>query len=306
MTSRARDFTLSSVKVSGKTKVYGIIGYPVTHSLSPVFQNWFLQKNGEDAVYVPFPVVPEQLTAALSGLLASQIAGLNVTVPHKESVLSLVQADQNALSIGAVNTLKVVDGLWHGINTDWLGFRRVLQGLQVNPGEAALLFGAGGTARAVLHALDAHGVKQVYLCNRSQQRVDALVTHATVHYPQMELTPLPWQQADIELASHQCGILVNTTSIGLAQEDVFPFVCYGHGVAIDAVYRPDASTAFCRAVSGGDRVVVDGLPMLIAQGAAAYAWWFNQQEPDTWHALQWMANKLQRQQTDLPGWRVEG
>ena len=140
--------------ISGATRVYGIIGHPVAHSLSPLFQAEFFRQFSIDGVYVPFPVEPARLEAALDGLAAVGVVGFNVTVPHKEAVYALLGGDADAEAIGAVNTVRRDDAGWAATNTDWLGFAGVLEGLGVDAGKgAALVFGAGGTARAAVHAL---------------------------------------------------------------------------------------------------------------------------------------------------------
>jgi len=281
--------------------LYGILGWPVTHSLSPMFQSLFLQQRGLDAAYLPFGVKPELLEQAMDGLWALGVEGFNVTVPHKEAVFRRVSCDNDARKIGAVNTVRRTASGWQGTNTDWKGFLAVVEGIDVDMhGQRAMLFGAGGTARAALHALALLNLEKLYVCNRNADRLDSFLKFAQKTYPDLRCEAVSWQQQDVNRASSECLLLANTTSIGLAKNDVFPFELAGHGACIDAVYSPGGETPFTKA--GGERYVVDGLPMLIAQGAESFAWWHGDEMPDRVAALSWMEAYLNRRPTALPGW----
>ena len=292
------------MRIDGTTKLYGIIGWPVSHSLSPLFQSYFIEQSGSNAVYLPFAVAPESLQQAVDGLWAVGVQGFNVTVPHKESVFKMVRADSDAKAIGAVNTVRRHSFGWQGSNTDWQGFVAVLKGLELDlKGSNVLLFGAGGTARAVLHALSQLSLGKVYLCNRNPERLAAFQLFAQLTYPQLECETIAWRQPEVEAASRDALLLVNTTSIGLEPTQQFPFqlpASSAGGVAFDAVYRPDGKTAFLAAAEG--RRGVDGLPMLIAQGAAAFAFWHSCDWPDCGRALAWTEGQLGRKVKALSGW----
>jgi len=295
--------------IHGKTSLYGIIGDPISHSLSPLFQNYFLEQAQQDAIYTPFHVLPDTLNLALLGLHASHIQGLNITVPHKETALALVNADKDSRVIGAVNTIKRTAKEWLATNTDWQGFAAVLQGIQADIQNApVLLFGAGGTAKAVIHALVKQGAKKIYICNRSTQRAEQLIHQVTKNYT-IEIIHLVWQQDDVSKACKTCKTIINTTSVGLQQSDIFPFTIAGKGVAIDAVYKPSGDTAFTLAATSGGYYTTDGLPMLIAQGIASFAFWHHDtiqsghlSLPDKLESLHWVERQLARQPLNLPGW----
>ncbi|MFQ5344420.1 MAG: shikimate dehydrogenase family protein [Mariprofundus sp.] len=292
------------MKTDGMTTTYGIIGWPVKHSLSPQFQSRFLSRKSINAVYLPFAVPPELLAQAVGGLWAVGVQGFNVTVPHKESILQMVEADADACRIGAVNTVKRQENGWQATNTDWRGFKAVIEGLNVDiEGKQVVLFGAGGTSRAVLHALNALNPGKVGVCNRNPERLDALIEAAKISYPNLNCEPVLWQQEAVTVACRDTVLLINTTSIGLQKGQDFPFVLSGNGVAIDAVYRPDGKTAFVEAASQAGRLSVDGLPMLIAQGAAAFSWWHDCDKPDCSQTLAYMQQYLGRDLVELPGWR---
>jgi len=291
------------VEITGKTNIYGIIGCPIQHSLSPVFQAYFAQQHDLDVVYVPYHVEETGLKKAIDGLAALGVQGINVTVPYKEAVLPYVQADDDVQCIGAANTLKLVDGNWQASNTDWQGVAAVFAGTGLAlKGEHILLFGAGGTARAVLHAAYKQGVSSVAICNRSPERVERLIEHAKHHYPSMDCYAIAWQQDAVTAMCHKSPMVMNTTSIGLSSSDIFPFQISGKGWLMDAVYKPTGQTAFIGAANSSQRHVTDGLPMLIAQGARSFTNWHPEQTPDILDTLTWMETKLKRDATVLLGW----
>ena len=300
------------ININGKTTIYGIIGDPIAHSLSPLFQNQFLLNVGLNSTYLPFCVNTHNLSQALTGLHAAHIEGLNITVPHKESAMNNVEADQDAKTIGAVNTVKRTDSGWIATNTDWQGFASVLQGLQVNvAGNPVLIFGAGGTARAICHALHNEGAREILICNRSNHRAEKLASDLQSNYSDMKISLLTWSTEDVSKYLSACDVIINTSAVGLNDEDIFPFELNGSGYAIDAVYKQSGKTAFVTAAGKGGFTAVDGLPMLIAQGIASFAYWHkddlhnnNFDLPDKLESLHWVENKLARQPLQLPGWRT--
>ena len=292
-----------SVKISGKTKLYGIIGDPIEHSLSPLFQSRFIEQSGIDAVYVPFRVDQRDIESAMHGLWALNVQGFNVTVPHKESVMPFVQLDECAQRIGAVNTVVRGDSGWLATNTDWIGFTEALKAVDAQvAGASVLMFGAGGTAKAVVYALARLGISRLNICNRGRERAEMLATHIGEHYSHIDCELIEWGENDVEAACLKSKIVINTTSVGLKDAEAFPFRLAGSGVAVDAVYRPDGNTAFCTAARESGRLSVDGLPMLIAQGAAAFSKWFDADMPNLIEAFRWTESQLSRPVADLPGW----
>jgi len=291
----------SLMDINGKTRLFGIIGDPVGHSLSPMFQNYFLQQAGINAVYLPFHVRREGLGAAVDGLHALGVEGFNVTVPYKERLPDTILKDGESVKIGAVNTVRREGDRWHATNTDWLGLKSVIEGLNLEA-STALIFGAGGTARAALHSLAAIGVQSLYICNRGRPRLDSLLEHARKHYPHLEVAGVRWLGSDVREAAAGSQLIINTTSIGLLPDVAeFPFPLAGSGVGVDAVYRPDGRTLFTRAAGCAGLRSVDGLPMLMAQGAASFSFWHGQ-DPDLLTALRWVEAKLGREQVLMPGW----
>jgi len=290
------------VEVTGKTSVFGIIGDPVSHSLSPLFQARFADQHGIDAVYVPCRVQAGDVSTALAGLWVTGMQGFNVTVPHKQTVLSMLQADSDALAIGAVNTVRRGQDGWEGINTDWCGIGNVMKHLQADvKHQDSLLIGAGGTACAVLHALAKRDAQKVYVCNRSEQRLHEFMQHAVGTYPDISFAAVNWNTADVEACIRRCRLVINTTAIGLGDSNaVFPFRVGGDGLAVDVVYAPSGETPFVVAARKGGRKAVDGLAMLLAQGAASFDWWHHTQT-EVAPVMRWMEQHLKR--SELVRWR---
>lgn len=259
--------------ISGATRVTGIIGWPVTHSLSPAMHNAAFAALGLDWTYVAFPTPPAAVGSAIRGLAAAGVAGLNVTIPHKQAALDACSAvSEAAAAIGAANTL-VPDGAggWRADNTDARGFLRALD--EAAPlelgGRTALVIGAGGAARAVVFALRQRGAR-VVVANRTAARAAELGD------------PLEFSRAALERAVAESALVVNCTSLGLhdtALPAELPLDGLGPGhVVVDVVYRPGGTAWLAAAAARGARCV-DGLGMLLHQGAAAFVQWTGQEPP---------------------------
>jgi len=258
---------MMDIPINGRTKLYGIIGNPVSHSLSPAMHNAAFVALGENRVYLPFPV--RDIQTALAGLKALNIQGVSVTVPHKETVIPhLDRIDPVALSIGAVNTIDVrTEGdekVLCGSNTDWLGANRALAETMELPGATVILLGAGGSARAIGFGLKEAGA-EVILCSRTESKGRALASELSC----------PWFPL-AEVAHLRGDALVNATSVGMVprQDDspvpaVFlkPF-----RVVMDIVYAPLQTRLLREAQQAGCRTV-SGLEMLLYQGVAQFELW---------------------------------
>jgi len=290
------------MNLSGETRVYGIIGDPVAHSLSPLFQSRFIEQTGLDAVYVPFHVKSGEVVRALDGLLTLGVKGFNVTVPHKQDVFDIVRADTDAACIGAVNTVKLEGASWLATNTDWQGVHDVLVGLDVDMEQTeVLMFGAGGTARAIVHALAHAKAAKLTICNRSENRLQELSRHVRDKYPDLNVETVAWEQCEVGDASTKSALLINTTSIGLEGKSAFPFELSGEGMAMDVVYAADGATAFVQAADKAGRQAMDGLAMLVAQGAASFCFW-HEKQPEKLATLRWLEARLGHPAAVLPAW----
>jgi len=255
------------MKVTGRTKIIGIFGYPVEHTLSPAMHNAAFEHLGLDYCYLPFLVRPDALQQAVEALRALSLVGVNITVPHKEAVLPFLdEVDSEAAFIGAVNTLVNKDGRLTGYNTDGRGFMLSLasRGIEVS-GRKILLVGAGGAARAVSYYLSAKAEKLV-IYNRGREKLRRLVDDLSKVRENVSATE---ELCGIE----QFDIIVNATSLGLKPDDPLPFdpkPLTGSHVVCDLIYR---DTPLLVTADRQGCVAVNGLGMLLYQGVLAFELW---------------------------------
>ena len=267
--------------VNGETEVYGIIGYPVKHSKSPQFQTAAFRHKNINAVYLPFEVKPENLKKAVNGIKALSIKGINITVPHKEEVIRyLDETSEEVQFIGACNTVKNIDGYLIGYNTDAYGF---IEGLkEIEPqfqDKTFLILGAGGASRAVLYGLIREGAEKIFVANRTIDRVFQIIQDFSKlnRFIQEIIIPVPLDKVEEYLSS--TDIIVNTTSVGLKDEDP-PLFDYSkiqkkHTV-VDIIYK---KTKLLKVAQEKGCKWQDGLPMLLYQGAKAFEIWTGEKAP---------------------------
>ena len=261
------------MNVNGKTRVLGLFGNPVQHTLSPVIHNTISNYIGNDAIYVPLPVQDaDKLGDAVKGCFAMGFKGMNVTVPYKAEVMKyLVEVDEVAEAIGAVNTLVPVEGGFKGYNTDMPGLYRALQsdGIDIK-GKKAIVLGAGGASRAVCYMLRKYGAESIFLLNRSYDKAEALSAEFG------QITPLSLSEykklPDDEYICFQCSSLGLKDGDGLLIEDdsFYEKLSYGY----DLIYKP-GGTPFTKKLSSMGIKCSDGLSMLLYQGIIAYELWFD-------------------------------
>ena len=263
--------------ISGKAKVCGIIGCPVEHSLSPLMHNFFARKMNMDLVYGPFRAEAGDVEAALKGAYALNIAGMNVTIPHKQSVIPwLKELDEGARFIGAVNTLVRTEGGYKGYNTDATGLLRAMREADLEiEGRDWLLFGAGGAAKAAAFVLGSRKAASVTILNPGEDRAKELAQVMNHKFQREFMTPLALEDYR-KLPDRQWQAL-QTTSVGMAPqadraviEDKGFYACISQ--AMDAVYTP-ARTRFMEFVEEAGGRAVNGLDMLIYQGVDAFELW---------------------------------
>ena len=258
--------------VTGRTKVVGVWGHPVGHSRSPAMHNAALASLGLDWVYVPFEVAPDDAAAAVAGLRALGLVGVNVTVPLKERILPLLDVvDEAAARIGSVNTIHNQGGRLHGYSTDGAGFLRSLEAAgQPARGRQVLLLGAGGSGRAVAFALAARGCR-CRISNRTEERASALANDVNKWFPEAA-SVVQWGGP-----AGAFDLLVNTTSLGMSpSEDALPAlppdVFADRPFVYDLVYVP-AQTRLLAAAAAAGCETRNGVEMLVWQGALALALW---------------------------------
>ncbi len=256
---------------SGKAVVAGVAGWPVAHSRSPRLHGHWLKRHGIDGLYAPFAIAPDDFERAVRGLAAAGLAGLNVTLPHKEAAFALSgRADETARRLGAVNTLVFgPDGAIEGRNTDAFGFAENLNDSGVTGSGTAVVLGAGGAARAVVLALQSLGYGPIRVSNRTAARADSL---AATLGPGVDT--VAWAGRAAALAG--AALLVNATSLGMAGQPALdlPLDDLPAGAAVtDIVYTPLETPLLAAARSRGCRTV-DGLGMLLHQGRPGFHAWF--------------------------------
>ena len=274
--------------IDGTTQLVGLIGWPVAHSRSPAMHNAAFAALGLNGRYVPLPAPPGQVGDAVRGLVALGFRGANVTVPHKESVLSHVDAlTPAAQMVGAVNTL-VIDrpGVSRnamptyvtGHNTDVPGFLAALEDANVDPaGKRAVVVGAGGAARAVVAALLTAEAQTVTVLNRTPDRADSLIADLGAHARHTTLRAAPLTRETLVEAARAGGLLINATTVGMTPHDdasIWPddAPLPATLVVADLVYAPQ-QTRLLRQTRAAGAQAVGGLGMLVHQGALAFDLW---------------------------------
>ena len=264
--------------ISGRTALYGVVGHPVAHSLSPAMHNAAFGELGLDATYVALPVAPERLAEALRGAHALGFQGLNVTVPHKQPAREqCLRLDATAEACGAVNTLRRVAEGWEGSNTDAPACRALLEAAGVRRGARALLLGAGGAALAGAWALAGLGAEVAVAARRPEASAELCRRIGAVFPEGPRPCPAPW--AELPSLAAPADVVVNGTSIGLGGADPgFPPFAFRRGqVAVDFVY---GDTAFARRAREEGATLVSGEQILVRQGALAFNLWTGREPPE--------------------------
>ena len=265
--------------INGETRLLGLLGWPVGHSFSPAMHNAALAAAGLNYAYVPLAVRPSGLKTAVSALSSLNFRGVNVTVPHKQTIIPFLdEIDPAAAAIGAVNTVVIEDdGRLLGKNSDWSGFMADLAALDVDvnactelgrSGRSCVIFGAGGSARAVAYGLVQAGA-MVYVVARRQEQAEVLVEEMGL--PHGSITA-----ATVDVVGGLTApLLVNCTPLGMhPHEDgsVWNGEFPPDSFAYDLVYNP-TETLFMRQARAAGCEVANGLGMLLRQGAVAFEWW---------------------------------
>jgi shikimate dehydrogenase len=257
------------------TKRVVLIGHPVAHSLSGAMQQAAFDAQGIDAAYELWDRAPIALADAITEIRGDEFLGANVTIPHKERVVPLVdRLTEEAQVTGAVNTITREGKRLVGHNTDVPGFKVALDklvGRQKMPRNAVVL-GAGGGSRAVVYGLIREGFQRIVVFNRHLHRAEALVKHFGRSAAHMELRAMPWHESIIESELDKSKILVNATSIGLTS-DVSPIsaeILPPDLLVLDLIY---ARTRLLREAEAAGCTIADGELMLLHQGAAAFTLW---------------------------------
>jgi shikimate dehydrogenase len=264
------------MQITGKTKLLGVIGEPIAHSLSPVMHNAALNHLGLDYIYLPFPVKPEALSRAIEWFRVIDLQGFNITIPHKQTIMPLLaEISSTAQLVGAVNTVYQTPQGWAGTNTDVQGFIAPLKNLRDWRGTEVLVLGYGGAARAVVVGCQQLGCKQIHVVGRNPEKLRDF-HQSWADFPGL-VSIHPWGQL-ANLLPH-ADLVVNTTPIGTTPDiNISPVELSAMmglksgAIAYDLIYNP-SKTLFLQQAEQAGAMIFNGLEMLVQQGAAALEIW---------------------------------
>ena len=270
--------------ISGRTRICGIIGDPIEHTMSPVMHNAAFKNKGVDYVYLPFRVEKEELGKAIEGMRALNMRGLNITIPHKVAVIQFLdELDHLADKIGAVNTIVNDNGVLKGYNTDATGFLQALLERGIEPkGKSVVILGAGGASRAISFILAERGSHLVILnrlleldwAKELANRISRIFTR--------EVEALELNKENLSRVLGKADILINATSVGMSPDinetPVTSALLRPNLVVYDIVYNP-IKTRFQREAEVAGATTISGLDMLVWQGALAFEKWTGLKAP---------------------------
>lgn len=268
------------------TELLGLIGHPIKHTFSPMMHNVASQLLELDYLYLPFDISNADLKEGIPGLKALGFKGFNVTVPHKESIFPFLDSvSEEAVVIGAVNCVVNDAGKLHGYNTDAFGVQSALDPFkEVITGNPVMIYGAGGASRAAVYALIRHYRPSViYIVNRTLQRAEQMALHfkQQMHFDEIEVREnAPF---DTDALMKSCKLIINTTSMGMTPLTSDAPVSSSDGftenqIVFDMVYNP-VKTQFLKLAEEKGAVTIEGIKMLVAQGAKSFELWTGKQMP---------------------------
>jgi shikimate dehydrogenase len=270
------------MQISGKTRVFGVIGDPIEHTLSPAMQNAAFQNLGLDCVFLAFPVKSSDVEKAIAGVRGLGISGLNVTMPHKNAVIPyLDDVDEAAKFLGSVNTIVNRDGRLRGFSTDGAGALNALKTNGADPhGKKVVVLGAGGAAKAIAYAL-APEAEELALLNRTPQKTHELTKALYMKFI-AKINSGSLSTSDIWKNLQDADILINATSVGMhpnADESLVQAKWLKPSLTVmDIVYNPVQTKLAADAKAAGAKVV-SGVEMLVYQGAASFEIWTGKKAP---------------------------
>lgn len=256
-------------------KLLGIFGYPIKHSLSPYMHNAVCHELSLPYFYVPFQVAPEKLGQAVDSIRTLGIQGINITIPHKESVMQyLDKISHEAKLIGAVNTIKNENGKLIGYNTDGRGFvASIKEDFDVMPkGKSFIILGAGGAARAIAIQLAIEGCSKIIIANRSLSKAKNIAENINANVPSCIAEAV---ELNSSILVSGADMLINTTSIGMKKEDqsiVDPELLSAIPMVSDIIYNPP-DTPLLKEARKRNAQAANGINMLVFQGAIAFEIW---------------------------------
>lgn len=264
--------------VTGKTKLLGLIGNPVEHSISPQLHNSLSKLMGLDLVYVPLRVDKENLEVLVKALKAVDFVGFNVTIPYKRDIMKFIDDNtKEAILMGSVNTVKKIDGRLYGYNTDGEGFLRSFKeaaGVGFK-GKKVVMIGAGGAARPIAVKIAMDGAEKISIVNRTTQKSVELAEVVNENIAEI-VQVYNFEDKTLKFAFEESDVIINTTSVGMSPDvDKSPVsnIDYFNGqIVYDVVYNPSKTKFLSDAESRGCKVI-GGIGMLFYQGINAYEIW---------------------------------
>jgi len=272
------------MKITGTTKITGVFGYPVEHSLSPVFQNAAFEFLKLNYVYIPMSVLPEHIERAVGGVRALNFTGVNLTIPHKKRVLRyLDEIDEEAELLSSVNTIVNKNGRLKGYSTDGKGFVRSLKEHESKftfLEKAVFFLGAGGSAYAIAGALVREKVSKIYISNRTEEKAVLLKKHLSEKLGFENIFIVPFGEINDEKYWKEIELVVNTTSVGMKEGD--PVLITERNLKrakfiYDIVYN--RKTELVKTAEKNGIPYLDGLSMLVYQGAVSFELWTGEKAP---------------------------
>ena len=275
------------MNIDARTRLTGVIGFPVSHSLSPIMHNSAYEILGLNYCYLPLPLYPDALAQGIAGLRAMDFAGFNVTIPYKEQVMPLLdRIDLAAKKMGAVNTVVKEDGLLVGYNTDGRGFLQSIgESWDYYPtGQEVVVLGAGGAARGIVVALATAGATKISVANRNRDRAEKMLHE--LELPGCEVAVVELVGADLDASLEKASLVVQTSPLGMypdcgAQPIIDPNRLYPHNLVYDIIFNP-AETRFLAGARAVGCRTANGMGMLLWQGALAFELWTKQAAPVEW------------------------
>jgi len=272
-----------SININGKSRPLGLLGYPVKHTASPAMHNCGFEALHLNYVYLPFEISPEQLHTAVKALIPLNFKGVNVTIPHKQNIIPLLDdLSEEARLIGAVNTVEIKEGKLIGHNTDAAGFIESLKiDADFNLNKKTLcLFGAGGAGFAVAFAAALAGAEKIFIREPNSAQANNLKTSLQKNFPNLQIS-IVTEDSNIKKAVQEADILVNATPLGMKESDplVIPaeFI-HPNLLVYDLVYNP-AETKLLAIAKQKRCQAINGLGMLLFQGTKAFEIWTGEKAP---------------------------
>jgi shikimate dehydrogenase len=271
------------MEIKGTTKITGVFGYPVKHSLSPIFQNSAYEYLGLDYIYIPFEVKPEDLKIATKSIRIFNIVGVNVTIPHKKEIIKYIdELDETSEILGVVNTIHNIDGKLKGYTTDGDGFLKSLkEDGNFNPeNKNILILGAGGSSYAICGALIKEKVNFIFITNRTYENSLKLKNHLNKKLNFKNVEVIPFEKRNEKYVWENIDLLINTTSVGMKEND--PLLIKKENIesvkfVYDIVYN--RKTELIKMAEELKIPNLDGLSMLVYQGAISFEIWTGKRAP---------------------------